>query len=334
MSGKFFFNAPIQLPKGSNIALENILDNKVYLNSNSSMASSYSLTLPSELGTTGQALVLNTNGDLTFDTISSSNVSSLASNAIVDSLSGDITFTTGEGNANIGTANGNTFITANGTIQIISNSTANNGIILSTNGNVISNVTGELSNINVLILDNVIGFNTPAFFQDTTESISSSVGAVTMRGGVAIYKNLNVGGNVSVTSNTTLNTLNITGSFITSINEFSDSTIATTDLWNGSNTATSKHILLTSASTSNYSSNALASTYTNGQTLNIFFTNASNGTANAMVDFGDAKLYSGSGLSQYLQFNTSGQSASLVYIDASVSNIDGWRIINTGASIL
>ena len=471
MSGNYFFNAPIQLPNGSNIALENTLGNKLYFNSNSSMSSSYALTFPSSLGSAGQALITDADGNLSFETIAGV-VSSLASNAIVNSSSGDIVFTTDSGNVNIGTSTGNVILTtdtATDFIQVISNA---GPIIFNTNGNLVTGVN-DSSNIDILIYNNSIGFNKPTLFLNNTESSNVNTGSALFSGGVGIDKNLNVGGTMDVTGNTTLsnltvatittldtltanattldsltvtndiiatnmslsgnltvngtttylnsnvtqiedpvillgtsngiaddsfdrgiigkyydgssntqvffgwdkseehftfipnatvtnntvsgsvgnakfNNLDLTGSvtsnlsvsgvttlngnFVTAINEFSDSTSSTTDLWNGSNLSTTKHIMLSSTASSNYSSNALASTYINGQNLNLFFTNASGGTANATVDFGSNKLYSGTGLAQYLVFNNSGQSATLVYIDATGDN-DGWRIINTGASV-
>jgi hypothetical protein len=127
--------------------------------------------------------------------------------------------------------------------------------------------------------------------------------------------------------------MTLNNKFVVSVNEFSDSSATVTDLWNGSNVSSTKHIVASSNVASNYSSNVLASTYLDGQNMTIFFTNTAGGTANATVDFGTNKLYSGSGLARYLVFNNTGQSANLLYLNTSGGN-NGWRIINTGASVL
>ena len=163
----------------------------------------------------------------------------------------------------------------------------------------------------------------------STQSSSTSTGALIVSGGAGVGKNLYVGGNVNVSETTTLTgQTNINNKLVVALNEFNDSVGTTTDIWNGSNSATNKHLLLNTSNVSNYST----SSGVTGQLLNIFFTNNSSGSASANLDFGSNNLYSGSGIAQYLVFNTTGQSASLVYVDASGSN-DGWRIINTGAQV-
>jgi predicted acyltransferase (DUF342 family) len=656
MSGKYYFNAPLQLPQGANLALENSSGNKLFFDSNSSMASSYNLVFPAADGTDGQALITDGSGNLRFGTVSGGAASSIASNAVTNSTSGDIIFTTDSGDATLGTDSGNTKILALGGSNTIIFSAAvneplniadasnlsmvisNTEIIIPRNFNITSPSTGDVFTTNLSSGTIVIG--------STTESTSNSTGALQVSGGVGIGSNLYVGGlvkaeanvdvsgnvnvtknvditgalvvdttstltgivsaganvdvsgnvnvtknvdvtgalvvdsistltgivsaganvdvagNVNVTKNvdvtggltvdgtstlaaitgtslvlsgdltvngttTTINsnvttiddpviqlgtdtevdsldrgiksvyndgtakaaffgwqrnganneftfipeatfssanvatgtvgdakfynmdlsgnaivdgtstltgivsaganvdvsgnvnvtknvdvtgalvvdttstltgivsaganvdvsgnvnvtknvdvtgalvvdttstltgavsagsTLGVTGattlsstlavtgvstftgnavvngSLIQSVNEFSDSTGSRTDLWNGSNSAPSKHILLDTAAASLFSSNAVAVGYTTGQTMNLFFTNNSGGTANANIDFGANKLYAGSGLAQYLVFNTTGQSATLIYINASGDN-DGWRIINTGGTV-
>ena len=135
---------------------------------------------------------------------------------------------------------------------------------------------------------------------------------------------------MNVTGATTLSgQTNVNNKMIVAVDEFLDSVGSATDIWNGSNLSTNKHVMSDATSLSNYSSSG---SYTTGQLMNIFYTNNSGGSASANIDFGASSLYSGSGTARYLVFNSTGQSASLVYIDASGSN-DGWRIINTGAQV-
>jgi hypothetical protein len=66
----------------------------------------------------------------------------------------------------------------------------------------------------------------------------------------------------------------------------------------------------------------------NGTTLHLVFDKEDDtGITALQVNFGSNKLYSGNGKNDSLTFSTSGQSASLIYMDSA------WRIINTGAGV-
>ena len=64
---------------------------------------------------------------------------------------------------------------------------------------------------------------------------------------------------------------------------------------------------------------------TNGQLWHVLFNQGSSETLR--IDFGSNGLATGSGLSQYLTFSTTGQSATVLYMATK------WRIINTGAAV-
>ena len=64
-----------------------------------------------------------------------------------------------------------------------------------------------------------------------------------------------------------------------------------------------------------------------GASWHVLFDNTGNGTTSLEINFGSSGLVSGSGTAQYLTFNTTGQSATLIYIGGK------WRIINTGAAV-
>jgi len=64
---------------------------------------------------------------------------------------------------------------------------------------------------------------------------------------------------------------------------------------------------------------------TNGQLWHVLFNQGSSETLR--IDFGSNGLATGSGLSQYLTFSTTGQSATVLYMASK------WRIINTGAAV-
>ena len=64
--------------------------------------------------------------------------------------------------------------------------------------------------------------------------------------------------------------------------------------------------------------------------MNILYYNA-NASGSANIDFNTTNLYSGTGANRYLELSTSGQGATLIWInDFSSATISGWRIINTG----
>jgi len=167
--------------------------------------------------------------------------------------------------------------------------------------------------------------------ENTTESVSTSSGALIVSGGVGVASNVNIGGNLSVsvdatiTANTTLS-----GNFIQGVTSFLGSN-TTQELWGPGKNTSIKSIYANTAAAFNYSSLDSVG-YTTGQMMHIFFTNNSGGTANATVDFSTGNLYAGSGQAQYLTFDVTGQSASLIYLDGDDS-VKGWRIINTGAIV-
>jgi hypothetical protein len=70
-----------------------------------------------------------------------------------------------------------------------------------------------------------------------------------------------------------------------------------------------------------------ASSPTQGQHLHIFFDNLGINTNKVELDFGTNGLAAGGGYAQYMTFESSGQSSSMIYIGTT------WRVINTGATI-
>lgn len=68
-----------------------------------------------------------------------------------------------------------------------------------------------------------------------------------------------------------------------------------------------------------------------GQKLNLIFNNSNtNGGIDVLIDFGSESLISGTGNAQGMHFDTSGQSAMLIYLD---NDINKWQILNTGGGI-
>jgi hypothetical protein len=67
-----------------------------------------------------------------------------------------------------------------------------------------------------------------------------------------------------------------------------------------------------------------------GQKLNLIFNNKSSNTIAVLADFGTNGLIVGTGYSNGLIFETTGQSTSLIYLG---DGIDAWQVLNTGSSV-
>lgn len=271
------------------------------------------------------------------------------SSAIIPSAEGDITFATASGSANIAASSGNT-------VKYIVGGT-------------------DVATIN----------ETKLSVDVSTQSSSTSTGALTTSGGVGIAKNMYVGGLMDITGSTNyiggirvgdidgtenieasnvsgdLNmlvsgTVNFTGnnsvrgvetnilsmtSSTTSfslnkketwrIDTFNDSNVSATNLFSSSLTAGIKHIVLNSENDiSYYTAN---SPYPNVP-MHIFLTaNAAGVEAN--IDFGESNLYIGSTKYRYLILTETGQSSHAIYMtNANDSDLNGWRVFNTGAYVI
>ena len=160
---------------------------------------------------------------------------------------------------------------------------------------------------------------------DTTDATSTTDGSLQTDGGLSVVKSAVVGNDLSVSANTT-----VSGNLIQGVTSFLGLG-ATQNLWGSGKNTSVKSIYANTAAAFNYYSNT-STTYTTGQLMHIFYTNNSGGTANATVDFGASNLYAGSGTAQYLKFDVSGQSATLIYLGGGAA-VQGWRIINTGATV-
>jgi len=174
-----------------------------------------------------------------------------------------------------------------------------NTLVLSVGSNLITHFGGNLT----------VGMTTPA--------TDPTTGALVVAGGLGIGQDVRATGNIAVGARV-----------IHAIDDFVESA-ATQELWAGANTATMKHLVISASWTANFT---CTTAQPNGTRMDVFFTGDAVG-AGANVDFGALQVYTGGGLAQYLVFTTKGQSASLVYITNSNPVLNGWRVINSGASV-
>jgi hypothetical protein len=217
-----FFNAPLNVPNGSSLKLQNTTSDVLSLQASQSAftGGNFTLYFPNTYGTVNQVLQTDGTGNLTWATVSggaASNVS--ASNITVGSSNVYISTTTGNVRVNAPTgenvqlqvSNANVAVFSGSEITLItptlitdgtdSNSTGSGALVVSggvgIGGNV--NINGELFCFtNSTITGNVV-------VNSDVESTNSASGSLIIAGGVGVAKNVNVGGNLSVTNTSTLN---------------------------------------------------------------------------------------------------------------------------------
>ena len=206
------------------------------------------------------------------------------------------------------------------------NSVSSNVITESANGDIKFSTLAGSANIhtdggNIIMVS--VGSNLITHFGSnltvgmTTPSTGPTTGSLVVAGGLGIGQDVHAGGNIAVGAR-----------LIHAIDTFIESP-ATQELWAGANTATMKHLVISSGWTANFT---CTTSQPSGTRLDVFFTGNALG-AGANLDFGAPQLYTGGGLAQYLVFTTKGQSASLVYITNGNPAMNGWRVINSGAQV-
>lgn len=218
-----FFNAPIKVPNGSGLNLENTTSDVISLRASQSAftGGNFTLYFPNTYGTASQVLQTDGAGNLSWVTVSggsgSSNVS--ASNITVGSSNVYISTTTGNvrinapagQNVQMQVANANVAVFTGSAVTLVqptsvtdttqSTSTGSGALIVSGGVGINSNlnVGGNVNVTNNAIMSSNLTVN------GSTESTNSSSGSLIVAGGIGVAKNVNVGGNLSVTNTATLN---------------------------------------------------------------------------------------------------------------------------------
>jgi hypothetical protein len=242
-----FFNAPIKVPNGSAVRLENTSSNVVSLFASQTAFSggNYSFYLPGNSGSANQVLTTDGTGITSWTTVSgggsasnvsASNITLGASAVLLSTSSGNVRINAGAGEpvlvqvADTGIA---TFST--------SNITAEKKLIITNTDESTSNITGALQvaggagitsnlfvggNLTVAQTSNLYGnvsVSGVTNIVNNTESTSVITGALTVSGGVGITSNLNVGNRLAVTGSA-----NITGTLdVDGVTNFNNTTEAT-----------------------------------------------------------------------------------------------------------
>ncbi len=308
--------------------------------------SSYTLTLPSNVGSANQVLTTDgTTGELTWTTPSAP-VGTVSSNAVAVSSDGDIIFATLAGAANVSVDSAN---------SIVLNAGSSNLTITQSNVHIFHTEESYGSNSGALIVDGGLGVagnvyaggnvfvnidlyvGSNVYILGTADSTDITTGALTVAGGLGVYgnvfattinslSNVVVGDELSVTGNGIFN-----GRFVQAVDEITgedgDPGNATNIWTNGYKSV--KHIIPITLPDTYYT--ATGGDILNGQMLHLFYTPNIGLTNNSRVDFGASGVYTGGGAAQYLTFTNAGQSATLIYLQSTAGN--GWRIINSGAQV-
>ena len=170
-----FFNAPLNVPNGSALKLQNTTNDVLSLRASQSAftGGNFTLYFPNTFGTASQVLQTDGTGNLTWATVSGGAASNVSASNI----------TVGSSNVYISTTAGNVRINApaSETVQL------------------------QVSNANVAVFSgSEITLINPTTVSSITESTSTTIGALVVSGGVGIVSNVNIGGNVNVTNNTVL----------------------------------------------------------------------------------------------------------------------------------
>lgn len=242
-----------------------------------------------------------------------------------------------------------------------SNSSGNNGsIILGSNVKVDGTIKTSF-NSNIDFESNISILGTKKLYFDSNSYINSEVNSL-------YIKNLNSSGStyvegnyVALTETTNFNSVSVGSSGISlngsNINQslynvnaynimggqlvYGVDTLSSGGATNGTrveikssiNYNSVKSIMQTLASNNNVHYFHANSGGQTGEMMNILYYNA-NASGSANIDFNTTNLYSGTGANRYLELSTSGQSATLIWInDFSSATISGWRIINTSGTI-
>ena len=313
----------------------------VGLTANTDVTRNISFVLPSSDGTSGQVLQTDGIGNLSFTNAGSGTPggsdTQIQFNSGGSSFGGISTFTTNGNNLTLSA--GNQFIFAEAGEYISGDGT---NLTIASGGAINLTATSDV----VVPADVGITFGTGEKIEgDNTDLTVTSGGAINLTATTDVVVPANVGvtfgtgekiegddtdltvtsGNIiNLTPGTSSNVVITTGSLVLSTESI------TSGLSTSSGSPTDKAVT-TSVSYYNVGgTDALYTTVagnpaTNGQLWHVLFNQGSSETLR--IDFGSNGLATGSGLAQYLTFNTTGQSATVLYMASK------WRIINTGAAV-
>ena len=361
-----YFNAPIRVPKGSGLGLQNTSSETVTLVAPSAFTGgNYTLILPVNAGTNGYVLTTNGSNTLSWSAVSASSVTASGitlgdDNVTISTSAGNVVVNAPTGQAvqlrvadtNVAVFSGTTATLSQATRVLStteSTSTTTGALIVDGGVGITSNVKvgGNVAVTGLLVatgatdlgstldvagateLASTLDVTGVVNINNTTESVSTSGGALVVDGGLGVAKSAYIGSNLVVSKRFVLNV----DTFIDSSNVSGAPLALLSDAL--TKLATIKHIRPPSNETHYYHANTanIATEYVTGQAMDILFTRPTGNTlATANIDFGSSNLYTGSGTARYLVFTQPGQSASLVYIAGS-DELKGWRILNSGAQV-
>lgn len=211
------------------------------------------------------------------------------------------------------------FTSNSGHIVYNSGSVVNNDLLVLTNNTITTN------NCNYIEISNNDGTNSPS---------------ITAKGKneVDVGLDLFASGNADISLNSQLGNVNVNADLLSVSGYMKNSIFRTSTKPGGYNPNTFYNIPINNDTILfDFSNTAITGTYwanvsagLDGQKLNIIYNTKTSNSISVLANFGTNGLIVGTGYTTGLEFNTLGQSVSMVYIG---DDINAWHVLNTGTGV-
>tara|TARA_B100001057_G_C22806696_1_gene933741 strand:+ start:154 stop:1383 length:1230 start_codon:yes stop_codon:yes gene_type:complete len=314
----------------------------VGLRAPTSVSANYILTFPSKDGTSGQVLQTNGTGTLSFTTALTNGISAfnVSNNGTIGSADTTDAMTLSSNGVVI--FKENIKINDGGTIgcnavgdamTILSNGvvTFKDDIMIKNGGTIGSSNTGDAMTIasdGLVTFGNNIKIGNDGTIGSTGEA---SAMAIASSGLVTFGNNIKIPDAGTIGSATTADAIAIANDgAVTLAKGLTITPSVVTSVSTNSGAATAVNLLHSVVYFDVDSTSAMFASIgsgSDGKIIHIFYDNEKSGSLR--INFGATVLRSGSGNAQYLTFNQTGQSASLIFINTTSK----WCILNTGAAV-
>lgn len=197
-----FFNAPVKIPKGTGLNIENTNNDVMSLKASQSAftGGNFTLYFPNTYGTSNQVLKTDGAGNLSWTAVTASSIAADDitvgdSNVYISTTTGNVRVNAPSGeNVQLQVSNANVAVFTGSAVTLVQATTISSttqSISTTTGALIVSGGAGIASNV-------FVGGNVNV--ASSVESISFATGALVVSGGAGVNSNLYVGGNVKVSS--------------------------------------------------------------------------------------------------------------------------------------